>query len=113
MIAAQTKRTLRTGGISNTIPFTLTEENSNKIKRVLRDTLYSNKPLAVLREYSCNAYDANVENGKGDEPIHVTLPTLENCELRIRDHGKGLSFDEFRNTFCNQQQSICWIFRTW
>jgi len=58
---------------------------------ILRDTLYSDKILAVLREYSANAWDAQREIGRGSEPIEVTLPTLQDPTLRIKDKGPGLS----------------------
>lgn len=55
--------------------------------------LYSDKDLAVLREYSTNALDSHVAAGNPD-PIQVTLPTQLNPTLVISDHGVGLSKDE-------------------
>ena len=61
------------------------------IMTILRDTLYTDKVLAVLREYASNAWDAHREAGKGDVPITVVLPTLFEPTLIIRDKGTGLS----------------------
>lgn len=55
--------------------------------RVLSSSLYSNKPLAVVREILCNAWDAHIE-GNVDRPVEVTL---DRQKLVIRDFGTGLS----------------------
>ncbi len=60
---------------------------------ILRSTLYTDKILAVLREYSANAWDAHRVIGKADVPIKVTLPTELNPNLVIRDYGPGISPD--------------------
>lgn len=52
--------------------------------------LYSDKHLAVLREYSTNALDSHVAAGN-PAPIEVTLPTVLNPTLVVTDHGLGLS----------------------
>jgi hypothetical protein len=63
------------------------------ILEILGDSMYSNKPLTLLREYSTNAYDAHVEAGIGDKPIEIFLPSAFSPELKIRDYGFGLSRD--------------------
>lgn len=84
-------RSLTTSGATASASFGIDEEDQDHIMVVLRDTLYSDKILAVLREYSANAWDAHREVGKNELPIHVTLPTLTDPTLRIRDWGPGLS----------------------
>lgn len=69
------------------------------IFNVLRNKMYTNKVLAVLREYSTNACDAHIESGQKDRPIEVTLPTPHARVLRIRDYGHGLTEDEVRNVY--------------
>lgn len=69
------------------------------IFNVLRNKMYTNKILAVLREYSTNAQDAHIESGKPDLPIVVTLPNTLSPYLKIRDFGKGLSDDDVRNVY--------------
>lgn len=58
---------------------------------ILRDTLYSDKILAVLREYAANAWDANRMVGRGHVPIEIHLPTVMDPVLRISDSGPGIS----------------------
>ena len=71
--------------------FGISHRDSAHIKRILRSQLYSDKITAVLREYGSNAWDANREAGRGDEPIEVVLPTMASPTLIIRDRGSGLS----------------------
>jgi hypothetical protein len=61
--------------------------------------LYTDKHLAVLREYSTNARDAMVAAGKGDQPIHVVLPSSFDPQLVISDTGIGMSKDEVLNFY--------------
>lgn len=59
----------------------------------LLTNLYSDAPLAVLREYATNARDAVIEAGTG-APVEVTLPTPLNPTLVIQDYGTGLTETE-------------------
>lgn len=63
-----------------------------KIMTILTD-LYSNRVLAFIREYSTNAWDAQVERGV-KRPIEVTLPTRFNPHFVVRDFGVGLSVQD-------------------
>lgn len=65
----------------------------------LRDKTYSNKEEAVVREYSTNAADANTENGLGNRPILVTLPTVDHPHFKVRDYGKGLSREDIESIY--------------
>lgn len=69
------------------------------IMGILRDGLYTDKILAVLREYSSNAWDAHREVGKHDLPIKVQLPTELDPTLVIRDWGPGLSEHNVFNVY--------------
>lgn len=60
--------------------------------------IYEDREMAVLREYSCNAFDAHVEAGNQD-PILVTLPTRFNPVLKIVDHGIGLGLEDMREIY--------------
>lgn len=60
--------------------------------------LYSDREMAVLREYSTNALDAHREAGQ-TRPIEVALPTDFKPQLRIRDYGVGLSVDDIHNIY--------------
>lgn len=64
---------------------------------VLTD-LYSDPVMAVVREYSTNAWDSHVEAGVTD-PIEIYTPTALAPCLRIVDHGVGLSLDDIRSIY--------------
>lgn len=59
--------------------------------------LYSNRELAVVREYSTNAFDANkqkaLDEGVDIPAIEVTLPTPMNPYFKVRDYGYGMTRD--------------------
>lgn len=59
---------------------------------------YSNKDLAVLREYFCNGDDARIAAG-GTRPTEVSLPTDLQPSLIVRDYGIGLDKDGLVTTF--------------
>jgi len=88
----------RSGVSSDGISFGIKEEGLSHIFNVLRNQLYSNKILAVIREYSCNAYDAHIEAGN-KAPFNVTCPTLLSPEFSVRDFGLGLSPSEVRDIY--------------
>jgi hypothetical protein len=84
-------RELQSSGVGASGSFGISLNDAAHIMKILRDTLYSDKILAVLREYSSNAWDSHRDAGKGDVPIKVTLPTAMHPTLSIRDYGNGLS----------------------
>lgn len=67
------------------------------IMSVLTD-LYSDPEMAVIREYSTNAYDAHVEAGV-TRPIEITLPSNLSPYLVIQDFGTGLDIEDIRNIY--------------
>jgi len=67
------------------------------VMKVLTD-LYSDPELAVIREISTNARDANVDAGNFD-PIQVTLPNAMSPYFVVKDEGVGLSVDEIRDVY--------------
>ena len=74
--------------------FQISFDDQEFLMRILRDTMYRDKVLAVLREYSANAWDAHVDAGIPDIPIKITLPTALEPTLKIRDFGLGLSEED-------------------
>jgi hypothetical protein len=58
---------------------------------LLSSRLYSNKPLAVVRELSTNALDAQIEARMEHIPFEVHLPTRLEPFFSIRDFGVGMS----------------------
>ncbi len=87
-------REVESQGVTETAVFGISVKDTAHIMSILRDTLYSDKILAVLREYAANAWDAHKEVGKGDEPIKITLPTAMDPTLVIQDFGPGLSHQD-------------------
>lgn len=90
MITTPTESTVSSSGVKSEVSFGINTEGLPYIFNILRNSLYSDKVMAVLREVSCNAVDANAEAGNGQRPIRVNLPNIINPVLSIRDFGKGL-----------------------
>jgi hypothetical protein len=67
--------------------------NAHSIRAVTAN-LYKDPILAIIRELSCNAWDAHIEAGTTDRPFQLFLPTRFNPEVRLRDYGTGLSHDD-------------------
>lgn len=67
------------------------------IMNVLTD-LYSDPEYAVLREYSTNALDAQIEAGYAG-PIDVSLPSPLSPFLKVRDYGVGLSEEDIADIY--------------
>ena len=78
--------------------FGISSKDSVHILSILRDKLYSNKILAVVREYCTNAQDAHAEIGS-TEPIEVSIPNGLNPHFIVRDYGSGLSEEDVRNIY--------------
>ena len=87
MIPAQTERTVYAAE-TDSARFGISAADSVHLMTILRDTLYSDKVLAVIREYSANAWDA----ARGT-PIEVALPTHSAPVFSVRDRGPGLPHD--------------------
>lgn len=99
MIPHQNNRAVQLGGVQASASFEISAKDSAHIMGILRDTLYTDKVLAVLREYASNAWDAHRSVGKAELPISVTLPTASEPTLRIRDYGPGLSHEDVFNVY--------------
>lgn len=65
---------------------------------LLADKNYTFKERAVIREYSCNALDAQKTAGTTDK-IKVHLPTIEEPWFSCKDQGIGLSQYDIENTY--------------
>lgn len=63
--------------------------NSAEFFQILSQSLYSNQPLAVVREVMCNAWDAHIDAGITDRPIEVSVGDA----FVVRDFGKGIPHD--------------------
>lgn len=94
MIPNTKDRVVTSHGVSASVEFGISREDEAHLIRVLRSTIYTDKALAVLREYGANAWDAHRMVGKENVPIKVTLPTRDDPVLTIRDYGPGLSYED-------------------
>lgn len=75
------------------------EAGMNTATYFMRDKIYSDKILAVIREYVCNAVDEH-EKHKISKPVLVGLRNQGNSkEFYVRDFAKGLSEQNVRNIF--------------
>lgn len=76
---------------------TFDENSIAHIMGVLTD-LYSDDEMAIIREYSTNAYDSHIEAGQ-TRPIEITTPTALNQILKIQDWGVGMSREDVVHTY--------------
>jgi hypothetical protein len=65
----------------------------------LRDKIYSDKILAVVREYCCNALDEHKKHGVNRAVDVGITKDGETNTFFVRDYAKGLSEDNIRNVF--------------
>lgn len=73
-------------------------ESTPELFRMLSDSIYSNKILAVIRELSCNAYDAHIA-ANNPEPFKVNLPTRLDPTFSVIDYGTGIHPDKIGDVF--------------
>ncbi|NIU02287.1 MAG: hypothetical protein GWN01_15705 [Nitrosopumilaceae archaeon] len=72
---------------------------------LLSSKVYTDKQSAVIRELSCNAYDAQVVAGNGDKQIQVHLPTRFEPYFEVKDCGTGLSDEDVKNLYMTYGES--------
>jgi len=70
-----------------------------KAARVLSDTLYKDKIGSIIREISCNAFDAHIEAGCPEKPFKVKLPDAFDPTFSVRDFGPGLSHEDVEGIY--------------
>jgi len=78
---------------------------TGKAFRILSSGLYKDKILAIVRELSCNAYDAHVAVGTPTRPFDVHLPSVLEPHFSVRDYGPALSSDQIDNVFSTYFES--------
>ncbi|HBY66588.1 MAG TPA: hypothetical protein DEG69_01720, partial [Flavobacteriaceae bacterium] len=105
MITKPSNSTLNQSDDFQSYTFGIKESGLSHIFNVLRNQLYSDKVLAVIREYSCNAVDAHTEIGKKSTPIKVTLPNALSLEFKVRDFGRGLTEKEIGEIYAMYGES--------
>lgn len=70
-----------------------------KAARVLSDTLYKDKIGSIIREISCNAFDAHIQAGCPEKPFKVKLPDAFDPTFSVRDFGPGLSHEDVEGIY--------------
>ena len=91
MIIQDTETTLETiGNIQDEAQFKM--RTSQKAFQIL-SSLYSDKPLAIVRELGCNAMDSHIASGQPTRPFHVHIPNALEPWLTIQDFGTGISHE--------------------
>lgn len=65
--------------------------SNSKAFDILSSKIYTDVPLAIVRELSTNASDSHMDAGRADQPFDVHLPNSLEPWLSIRDYGTGLS----------------------
>ena len=82
---------------------TIDAEDMRYVASLLRNN-YSNPTLAVVREISANALDANME-ANVTRKVEVAVPSRLNPTFSVRDFGGGLSQDEVFNLYSKYGKS--------
>lgn len=88
---------------SDATRMTVDSEGAAHIMSLLTD-LYSNPNLAVLREYTSNAIDANVEAGQ-TRPVEISLPSYLSPRFMVQDFGIGMSTETIRDIYSSYGKS--------
>lgn len=89
--------TLEATGITERKGFSVNANNA-KLFDILQNSMYTDKVLAPVREYMCNALDAHKMVG-ADRPFEVYVPNSNVPEWVVRDFGPGLSHDNVMELF--------------
>lgn len=86
-----------------------TQEARRVLLNLLIDKTYTEKVWAIVREYATNAMDANIQAGRPNMPIEITLPCAgfdsasgawkKSNVFSIRDFGDGLDRNEMEDIF--------------
>lgn len=87
------------GNIDNSQAREFQIKQSKHAFKILSSGLYSDKILAVIREYSANAWDAHRMSGKQKTPIKVHLPNTLEPYFSVTDEGPGLSHEDILELF--------------
>ena len=86
------------GDIDESIDMGVDADSMNHLMMILSSNLYQNPIGSIVREYTSNAIDANVEAGV-QEPVIVSLKRdgMGVWNFSVQDFGPGLDDKDFRN----------------
>jgi hypothetical protein len=88
------------GNVNSIGRITVTSKNIPFLINAVTDRIYKDKAMAIIREYSTNASDAHIVNRLPINAVQITLPTLKDPTLRVRDIGTGLTMEQIRDVYC-------------
>ena len=99
---------MKLDSVSTTIQTNSTSIESHEFKigdtstiiEILRNRLYGNPIQTITQEYISNARDSHRES-KQTRPITITLPTMLDSVIKIRDYGIGLDKQKVCDVFVN------------
>ena len=80
-------------------------KQSPKAFQILSSGLYTNKPMAIVRELSANASDAHVLNGNQKTAFEVKLPNRLDNQFYIKDFGPGLTHEQVMKLYTTYFES--------
>jgi len=82
------------GGVQAESSFTI---KTNALSfSILSSGLYTDPEMAIVRELSCNAYDAHIAAKNSNTPFEIHLPNELEPFLSIKDYGIGLSDEDIQ-----------------
>lgn len=81
------------GNQDETIQMGIDHESISHLMMILSTNLYQDSISSIIREYTSNAIDANVD-AKSEDPVIVKLT---HSEFMVQDFGPGLDDKDFRN----------------
>lgn len=93
------------GNSQKTLPVELDASSAAMQIQFMRSRGYSNKIGSILREYICNAHDANLMHHSKALPVRVQLPTKIEPVLKVSDDGPGIDFELFRKMFGSDKRN--------
>lgn len=92
------------GGIKDSKRYTVAA--GTFLQDIFKDKIYTDKLLALIREYVTNAKDAHIVAGvRKNIQLHIPLITEESLALHVRDFGKGMSQEEVYDVYASYGKS--------
>lgn len=79
------------------VDMSLSNDSLEHIMDILSD-LYSNRPAAIIREYTTNALDSHIISGQ-TKPVEIRTPNRLSPNLVIQDFGNGMSKQTLIDTY--------------
>jgi len=99
-------KTKISGGVERKA-YTADAQTISDLSLLVSSKIYTDNVMAVIREISCNAYDANLDSNS-TIPFKVTLPCYSqggSPYIEWRDYGLGLSEEDVNSIFTNLVRS--------